>query len=426
MTSKEKVSFAIIGAGSRGWHSYGKWIQDNPDKATVVAVAEPRDFARNKVASIYNIPAENVFHRWEQLLERPAVADAVIIATTDRMHTKPVILAAEKKYSILLEKPMAPTPGECCDIVDAVIRNNVVFAVCHVLRYAPFYIKIKEIIDSGQLGDICSVQHFEGIAWWHYAHSFVRGNFRNEAKGSFLLLAKSCHDMDVLRWWIGKKCLSVSSFGHLKHFRKENKPSQAAARCMDCPLADNKCPYSAKAYYFNQLEKGYHGWPLATVIDDFTSESLEHALRNGPYGRCVYQSDNDVVDSQVAIMNFEDQITANFTMSAFTPHGRMVRIMGSLGYLDGDEQEIKVLDFNSEKWTKYNVNELATDMTGGHGGGDHGLMKTFVEAVRTNDNAFIKTGPQATLESHLITFAAEKSRLENRVVDMQEMWRNAR
>lgn len=421
----KKVTVAILGAGSRGLNSYGKYILNNPDEAEVVAVAEPRDFQRNEAIRRFNIPAENVFTDWKDMLSRPKLADMVIIATTDRMHTEPAIRAAELKYHILLEKPMAPTAEECIEIVEAARKSKVAFAVCHVLRYAPFYTKIKEIIDSGDLGDICSIQHMEGVAWWHFGHSFVRGNFGNEARSSFILLAKCCHDMDILRWMVGKKCLNIQSFGHLKHFRKENMPAEAGPRCMDCPLADDKCVYSAKKLYFECLRKEQHGWPLAMVIDEMTEDVLAKALREGPYGQCVYQSDNDVLDSQIVNMEFEGDTTVAFTMSAFTPHGRKIRIMGSKGYLEGDSYSIRVLKFHGdrdENWDEHKVNELADDVAGGHGGGDQRLMNAFFTAIRTGDESLIATGTDETLESHLIVFAAEKSRLEKRIVSMDEMY----
>lgn len=423
--SDKKVTIAIIGLGSRGFNVFGEYVRQHPEEAQVVAVAEPREYYRAEAIRRHGLRPENVFSRWEDLLAGPRRADAVVIATTDRLHTAPAVLAAEKGYHILLEKPMAPTPEECIRIVRAAQSKGILLAVCHVLRYAPYYEKIKELLDVGAVGDVCTVQHLEGVAWWHQAHSFVRGNFGNEARSSFMLLAKSCHDVDVLRWWIGKRCRSVSSFGHLKHFRKECAPPEAAERCLDCPLADAGCAYSAKKFYFDRLQKEYHGWPLNMVVTEFTEAALTEALRTGPYGRCVYHCDNDVVDSQVVIMEFDDRITADFTMSAFSPHGRRTRIMGSKGYLEGQENVIRVLDFNSEQWTEYDVNKLATDMTGGHGGGDQRLMAAFIKAVGSGNADLIKTGPDVTLESHLIVFAAEKSRRERRIVDLDEMYAGA-
>ncbi len=419
--SSKITTVAIIGAGCRGLTTYARYIKDHPDEAKLVAVAEPRDFFRNEAVSQHSIIPENVFTDWQDMLARAKLADVMIIATTERLHTGPAVMAAEKGYHILLEKPMASTPEECIQIVDAAKKHNIKLAVAHVLRYAPFYVKVKQIIDAGQIGDLCSIQHMEGIAWWHHAHSFVRGNFGNESRSSSLLLAKSCHDIDILRWWVGKPCVNVQSFGHLKHFRKECQPAGATSRCMDCPLADDGCPYSAKKFYFEKL-KGDFAWPLAMVIDKPDEAALDKALREGPYGRCVYECDNDVMDSQVVNMEFEDAITASFTLSAFTPPGRKVRVMGSKGYLEGDDRIIRVLDFQTKEWTEYDVNALATDITGGHGGGDNALMRALFVAVSNNDPAAIRTGPDATLDSHLVVFAAETSRKEGRVVNMKEMY----
>ncbi len=415
MTRQQPITLAIIGAGSRGMHAYGKYCLEHPEEAKIVAVADPREYNRNEMAKLHNIPKENIFSDWRELLSRPKLADAVVIATVETMHKDPAIKSAELGYHILLEKPMAPDIESCKAIVEAAKKHKVILMVCHVLRYAKYFAKIKEIIDSGRIGEIANIQHLEGVGWWHQVHSFVRGNFRNVKDSSFMLLAKSCHDIDLINWWIGKKCLRVSSFGDLKHFRKENKPPQAADRCMDCPLADDKCPYSAKKFYFERLRNGEHHWPLAMLINEFTEQALEQALREGPYGRCAYNCDNDVVDHQVVAMEYDDRISATFTMSAFTPHGRLTRILGTMGYIDGSEGTIRILDFRTGQWENINI-----EAGGGHSGGDEGLMKAFVKAVKTGNEKYSRTGPDVTLESHLIVFAAEQARLEKRVIELKD------
>jgi predicted dehydrogenase len=417
----EKSTYALVGAGARGARVYAKYLKEHPHEGKLIAVAEPNDFRRNQIAAEHSITSEYVFSDWRQLLRKPKLADAIFIASTDRLHYEPAITAANKGYHILLEKPIAPTAKECVEIVEAVKKNKVIMAVCHVLRYSPFFRKIKDIIDSGILGDICNIQHLEGVAYWHFAHSFVRGNFGNEARSSFILLQKCCHDADILRWWIGKRCLKVSSFGKLKHFRKENKPSNTSQRCIDCRLADYGCPYSSKRYYFSKLKENTFKWPLDMVIEKPDTELLTTALKEGPYGQCVYDCDNDVMDSQIVNMEFEENITASLTMCAFSPIGRRIRIMGSMGYLEGDEKIIKVLDFKNDQWIEYDVNALAIDMSGGHGGGDEAMMYNFVSAIKNNDAKYISTGPEVSLESHLIVFAAEKSRIENRTIGMEEI-----
>ncbi|OHB55102.1 MAG: hypothetical protein A2Y12_10510 [Planctomycetes bacterium GWF2_42_9] len=422
--AKKRLKVAVIGAGARGMYSYGEFIRQHPDKAQVIAVAEPRDYFRNEMVSRHNIKPENVFTDWKQLLDAPKMADIVIISSTDRLHTAPALAAAEKKYNILLEKPIAPTASECIEIINSVQRNNIIFAVCHVLRYAPFFKAVKDIITSGKIGDICSIQHMEGVGWWHFAHAFVRGNFGNEQNSSFLLLAKCCHDIDLLRWWVDKPCIKVSSFGHLKHFRKENRPVGSAARCIDCPLADNNCPYSAKKFYFERLQQGLHEWPLNMVTNEMTEGALRKALKEGPYGRCVYQCDNDVMDTQIVNIDFQGNILVNMIVSAFTPIGRKLRIMGTKGYIEGDEETIRTLDFQIGKSNEIKANTLAKDMTGGHGGGDFSLMESFLDAVQTNNPGLISTGPEISLETHLIVFAAEMSMLENRVVPLSEFYKS--
>jgi len=407
---------AIIGAGSRGMHCYGAYLEQHPEMGRVVAVADPRGFYREETARRHGIAPENQFADWREMLARPRLADAVIIATTDRLHTEPAVAAAARGYHILLEKPMAPTLEECERIALATKEAGVLLVVCHVLRYAPFYTRVREILDSGRLGGLVSIQHFEGVGWWHFAHSFVRGNFGNEARSSFSLLAKCCHDVDILRWWADRPCLQVSSFGGLNHFRPEFAPEGSTERCLDCPLADDRCPYSAKAFYFGRLREGRREWPLNMVVENAEEATLTEALRVGPYGRCVYRCDNDVADTQTVNFEFAGGLTASMTMSAFAPVGRKVRIMGTQGYLEGDEQTLRILDFTTGAWTEEDVNKLGVDLTGGHGGGDQVMMHNFLAALAGGSGADLGTGADVSLESHRMVFAAEQSRREGRTI----------
>ena len=197
------------------------------------------------------------------------------------------------------------TADACRRIVAAVKEANVTFAVCHVLRYTAFTRKLKEVLNTGVIGDIVSIQHLEGLQHWHQAHSFVRGNWRNEAESSFMLLAKCCHDLDWLRYVMGFKCLKAHSFGSLFHFNKANQPAGAADRCVECPAGvEAFCPYSAlKIYLRDRVFKGNTGWPTAVLTTDLTPEGVLKALQEGPYGRCVYACDNDVVDHQTVNLN---------------------------------------------------------------------------------------------------------------------------
>jgi predicted dehydrogenase len=276
---------------------------------------------------------------------------------------------------------------------------------------------MKALITSGLIGDIISVQLLEPVGFWHYAHSFVRGNWRNEATSSFMLLAKSCHDLDWLRYIIGQPCQQVSSFGSLQHFKKENKPLEAgdALRCLNCAF-EPSCAYSAKRLYLNLYNQGNFGWPLDVITTDLSETGVIAALQDGPYGRCVYECDNDVVDHQVVNLLYEGGATATFTMIATSEsRQRQSTIFGTRGELRGDGEKITHYDFLSGNTSEIAVDKFETKLSG-HGGGDYGVIKSFVAAVATRDPGLILSGPQESLETHLTVFAAEQARLENRVL----------
>jgi predicted dehydrogenase len=250
------------------------------------------------------------------------------------------------------------------------------------------------------------------------AHSFVRGNWRNEAESGFMLLTKSCHDLDWIQYMIGVPCTAISSFGSLNHFAAENQPQDAADRCLDCGVEAN-CPYSAKRIYLTALERGNTGWPADVLVPDPTPERILKALRTGPYGRCVYACDNNVVDNQVVIFMFEGKKTATFTMMAFTKMGhRQTRIFGTLGQLVGDGRIIQHYDFLTDKTVEIDTEESDGSILGGHGGGDFGLMSCFIKAVATDDASYILSGPDESLASHLLVFAAENSRKTMSIVQI--------
>lgn len=411
------VTMMVVGAGGRGW-GYSRFAKQCPDKAKVIGVAEPRDFQRRRLVEEHDIPSENVFSDWRELAAKPRLADAVLICTQDAMHEEPAVAFARLGYHILLEKPMAPTPEACRNIVNAAKEAGSVFAVCHVMRYTRYTRTLKELLDAGTIGEIVNIQHFEPVGFWHQAHSFVRGNWRNEAESTFMLLAKSCHDIDWLSHVIGNPCRRVSSFGSLFHFRRENQPKGAADRCLDCAV-EADCPYSAKRFYGERLAKKEHGWPLDVLIDEFTPENLEKALREGPYGRCVYACDNDVVDQQIVNLEYANGSTASFTMSAFNHGaGRMTRIGGTRGFIETDSSAIKLFDYMTREWREVDTDASDHSILGGHGGGDGGIMEAFTHAVATGDRSGILSGPDATLESHLTVFAAEDARRRARVVEL--------
>ncbi len=413
----EPVKLLVIGGGGRG-SGYANFVTKHPDLGKVVGLAEPRDEYRDVLVKSCGIAPENVFTDWRQAARREKFADAVIISTCDALHADPAVAFAEKGYAMLLEKPMAPDEAASRRIVQAVKDNGVLFAVCHVMRYTDYTQTLKGLLDSGVIGEIVSVQHLEPVGWWHQAHSFVRGNWGNEGTSSSMLLAKSCHDLDWLRYIMGVPCKRVSSFGSLYHFRKECQPAGASDRCLDCGVEPD-CPYSARKIYLGRLAKGHTGWPVDVLTYDVTVEGVTEALRSGPYGRCVYACDNDVVDHQVVNMEFDGGRSATFTMTAFSDvGGRKTRIFGTRGQIEGDGSKIEHFDFLTQATEVIDTKTTGSTITSGHGGGDSRLMESFLDAVAGNDPTKILSGPDETLESHLMVFAAERARRDGTVVEV--------
>ena len=408
------VTIAIVGAGSRGT-GYANYVLAHPEEAKVVAVADPDDFRRNRIAEAHNIPQENVFHTYQEMLTRPKLADAVIIATQDKMHLEPTLGFAAKKYNVLLEKPMATTAEECRSICKAVKDAGVIFGVCFVLRYTPYFRKLRELIHSGAIGELVTFRHIEKVGFWHQAHSFVRGNWRNSVESSPMILAKCSHDMDILNFLIGKKCLQISSFGSLKYFKRENQPEGAADRCMQCKYAD-ECIYSAKSFYLGRLHRNQLLWPLNVITNDLTESGVTAALENGPYGRCVFACDNDVVDNQVLNFVYEGGITGNMTMTAFSQEvARESEFRGTHGMIKGDGKNLTVTRFkDGEEIVEHYDTALANQsLAGGHGGGDAGLMNDFINAVANQDQSYLGATPEEMLDGHIMAFDAEESRIKN-------------
>lgn len=415
----QKVTLALIGAGQRALDTYESYALQYPYEVQFVAVAEAQAERRERFKRAHGIAENMCFADWGDLLARPRLADAVLICTPDRMHFEPTMEALKAGYHILLEKPMSPDPDECLQIGDAVDASDRIFMLGYTLRYTNLFATIKRMLDEGRIGRLISIEHSENVAYWHYAHAFVRGNWSNAAKASPMILAKSCHDMDLLLWLVGADCMRISSFGSLTHFTSANAPQGAPQRCLDgCPAAHN-CLYYAPNFYLT----GEKGWPASVISDDTSTEGLLKALREGPYGRCVYHCDNDVVDHQVVNMEFANAATAVFTMCAFSEQiHRTIKLMGTQGELRGisskDKSEIEIIDFAS------GAHEVISLPVGGgpqgYGGGDFGLMRHFVQLVR---NGGQQTGPISaamSVQSHLMSFAAEKSRIEYRIIDMKE------
>ncbi len=412
------VRLVIVGCGCRG-QGFADFIARHLHLAELVGIAEPRENPRRKLADEHRIPRNYVFEDWRDLARLSRIADAAIISTQDHQHVEPTVALAAKGYHILLEKPMAPDETGCRRIIEAVSANRVLFSVAHVLRYTPYTKRLKHLLDSGLIGEIVGIQHLEPVGYWHQAHSFVRGNWRKESGSSSMLLQKSCHDLDWIRYIMGKRCIAVSSFGGLKHFRKEERPEGAGDRCLSC-ACEARCPYSAIKIYLRRVENGQVQWPVNIVSDDVSYEGVRAALADGPYGRCVYECDNDVVDHQVVNMLFEGGSTASFTMTAFSEYqDRKTHIFGTKGEIYGDGSSILHFDFLSDRKTEIDIEASDFTLVGGHAGGDDGLTASFLAAVEKNDQGEILSGPSESLESHLMVFRAEEARKKNTVALLQ-------
>ena len=410
----KQVTAILLGAGNRGAEAYASYALRYPAELSFVGVAEPRKERREEFARKHNIEEKYSVSTWEELLSYPRLADIVLICTQDHMHTEPMMKAMELGYDILVEKPISPTKEELLTLKEKCSNYEGMISVCHVLRYSPFFTKIKEIIDVGTIGELINIQHMESIGFWHMAHSFVRGNWRNTKESSPIILAKTCHDFDILLWLTGKKCLRVSSFGSLRLFKEEMAPVGAPKRCTDgCPHR-SQCAFYAPGFYSEHPRAIVDGFRKVVSMDP-TSEGLLEALKTGPYGRCVYACDNDVADHQVVNMEMEEGLTISFTVSAFTNEcERTITIHGTKGEIRGnmEEDKIEVIDFLTGNVTIHRLNTPKA----GHSGSDAAMMQQLVKLIaqgRQKEN--ISSAVQA-IDSHLIAFAAEESRLNKGAV----------
>ena len=409
----KKITVAIAGLGSRGLQTYAKCLEKFSDRAEIVAVADIRPDRIKVAAERYNISPEMCFDSVESMLKVPKLADLMLICTPDDVHYLPAMGALEKGYHLLLEKPAARSVKECRDIAELAERKGLNVVVCHVLRYTVFYQKIKELIDDGRVGDIMNIEAIERVGYWHQAHSFVRGNWHVAADTTPMILAKCCHDMDLMLWLTGKKCEKVTSFGHLSHYNAANLPEGAPERCGDgCPHADT-CPYNAQRYYLDCFKRGGNCWPVNVVAPEPTEEKLIEALKVKDYGRCVYRMNNDVVDHQVLLLQLADEATVSFTMSAFSDKGgRCMRIMGTKAeiFADMEKDIIQLMPFGG-RMEEFDIRKLATDLSG-HGGGDIRMVEDYLDVLEGKPMPSAMTTISRSVESHYVCLAAEESRLQ--------------
>jgi predicted dehydrogenase len=401
------VTAIVLGAGNRG-NIYGSYAAAYPQNLDIIGVAEPIAIRIERFSATHNITRENQFDTWEKVFSKPKFADAVIITTPDHLHYEPCMKALAMGYDILLEKPISPSEKECRNILKLAQKKGRIVAVCHVLRYAPYFVKLKEMIQSGAIGEVVSVQHLEPISYWHMADSYVRGNWHDSKATTPIILAKSCHDLDIIRWLVNKPTQKIQAFGNLKWFKSENAPAGSTARCTDGCAVEKTCPFSALQIYYRD-RKRLKRFDLPKEPEKH-GEAILEILKTTNYGRCVYQMENDQPDHYTSNMIFEGGATATFSMEAFTSYeGRRTRIMGTMGDIVGDMTSFEHTDFSTGKKTNWRSE------TDAHGGGDWRLAENWVEAVATQNPNLLSSTIEVSIESHLMAFKAEKSRLKGKI-----------
>ena len=490
--------FIIIGAGSRG-NAYADAVTEACN-GLIVAVADPVKYKREYLGRKHVWGDEGPgqgqsFKDWREFREYeterrkrvaagerdvPEGVDGVFVCVLDEMHREVVCNLAPLGLNIMCEKPLACSLDDCIAMYKALLPHQSanVFSIGHVLRYSPHNMMLRKLlVEDRIIGDINSVMHTEPVGWWHFTHSYVRGNWRRSDKTGPSLLTKSCHDIDLLLWLLcspektgqGEPHLpaTVSSTGDLQYFKKSRKPAAAgsATNCMTCPLGDEDCKYSAKNVYigprFKGVESGNTHWPLQIVVHDIedmpnkeartaaltqvleqdydkSTPEAEVSSRNW-FGRCVFEADNDVCDDQFVTVTWPDSVKpakrAVFHMVAQTTEicQRYSNLYGDEGEIYADSERIVVRNFATrETRTFHPRQEKTSNGNSGHGGGDVGLARQYVLAcdkvknhgwaTERAQNELIQCTLEEVIRSHALVFAAEEARLGNKVLDWQEFW----
>ena len=411
--SGNPVRVAVIGAGVRGT-SLARKLASSELSAVVAAVAEPDEEKRRSFANEFNLGKDAVFTGWEDLAGKLKACDAAVIATLDNQHAGPAIACLNNDWHILLEKPLADTFQDCRQIVETQKRRNKVVAVCHTLRFMDGYRKVKNLISEGAVGDIVHIDHMEAIGHLRFAHNYVRGRWAREKENTFLLLHKCSHDIDFINWLFMEPCVRVSSFGSLKYFTKANAPAGSTHRCTDGCVISETCTYSAPAIYVNtRLEE----WPARDICRIHTNEEHLKAIKTGPYGVCVWHAENDVVDHQVVLMEFEGGATATCTLTGYSAtNGRRIRLQGTRGEILFDEaaETISTKLFSGNKEDLIRITSPQS-----YHPEDQNIVDEWLSSIINSTTVTVDA--VEALRTHAVVFAAEISRKENRTVELSEL-----
>ncbi|MBO5290216.1 MAG: Gfo/Idh/MocA family oxidoreductase [Clostridia bacterium] len=418
--AKKPVTAIILGAGHRAM-AYADFSLAHPDLLKIVGVADLDEYRRKMVQEKFGFSEEFCFESAEALAKAPKFADAVINGTMDEQHVETSIPLLGKGYDMLLEKPFAVNDEEMERLLEVVKKHNNKVMICHVLRYTPFYSTIKEKLISGAIGEVINIQTVENVSYHHLSTSFVRGKWGNSKKcHTSMLLAKCCHDMDIMMWLMSpNKPVTVSSVGSKLQFKEENAPENSGTRCLvDCPRVDF-CRYSAKRLYLDHPDRWeVYVWRDLESIENPTEEDRRKVLIEGDYGRCMYKCDNDVVDHQSVLVNFSNGATGTHNMTGGSAEPlRTIRIIGTKGEIYGEFENkfINVKIINPDPGKDYDEEyiDLSNVSSEGHSGGDERLTSDFVRFIRGEEHSVSCTSIYDSVAGHKVIFLADESMNKN-------------
>ena len=412
----KSLAVALIGAGNRGRYVFGRFAQRHPERMRIAALAEPREDRRRATAAEHALGQGQVFETWQQLFAAGLELDAAIIATGDTEHVEPALEAFARGLHVLLEKPIALDAADCVRVVEASERAGRILQIGHVLRHMDFYARVHDVVESGRLGRLQLMDLREHVSYWHMAHSYVRGKFRSRALAAPFLLAKSCHDLDLMAWFAGRPAAHVTSFAALSAYVPALAPAGAPERCSAACPVQAACPWDAERFYLSPDDSVAQHWPWTDLSADPSREARRRALAASDYGRCVYHCDNDVVDHQTVSVAFEGGLLATLGVhGCASEERRTVRITGTHGELRGVLQT-GLIEVSRHGDSRVDTQRLPASV--GHGSGDRNLVQHFCDAVERGAAEEVRAAGRVALESHLLGFAAERARHEGRVVDM--------
>lgn len=419
--NNKPITVVIVGAGHRSL-LYASYAEKHPGELQVTGVVEPDPVRRELTAKQFGLDDNCCFETVEQLVNAPKIADAAINGTMDDLHVATTIPLLQAGYDVLLEKPIATSEENMLKLYQTAKEYGRTVMICHVLRYAPFYKAIREAVLSGEIGEVVNIQTAEHVSYHHMAVSFIRGKWNSTEKcKSSMLMAKCCHDLDIITWMAASQPKKVSSFGGLMQFKPENAPQGAGKRCLvDCQIEEN-CSYSARKHYIEQGRWGFYVWDNSHLgMEQSMDHKLESLRSDNPYGRCVWHCDNDVVDHQSVIVEFDNGSTATHNMVGATSRPcRTIHIIGTKGEITGilEDGSFVIRHPDPRKGHEYSEKKVEVHVTDdSHGGGDLLLVADFVSVLRGEEPSISSTSLEKSIYGHQIGFAAERSRLEGRTM----------